>query len=360
MKIVCLSTYPVDAPRHGGQHRLANIVAALRAAGHDIRSAGVAGSASYPPSQYFIDFPGEKTMAPVTDDNPFMDDWGLGELFGVEGPQFQALADKIGIVPDAIFVEQPWMFRFAERFNRSRCNGRAILLYGSENVEHRLKFDILRRYKSEKIAADGRDKVLACELHALKHAAQTFCVSQGDIDWSKDYAPSPPILAANGVIDRQTTLDDIAAASTITEGRKFALYCASAHPPNIEGFFDLFGAGAGCFPPPTRLVTAGGAGVFIGRDQRLHRAGSLARQYIDAGEVSEEVLRGLLATAHMIILPLTSGGARTSRQQRRSGQASTSWEQRLPCAGSNASSARVASLSPTAAPRSAMRSARYL
>jgi hypothetical protein len=210
--------------------------------------------------------------------------------------------------PDIIFVEQPWLFRFAELFNEKKCGSRATIFYGSQNIEHRLKADILRRHYSEKHIAESRDKVLECEVHAITQAARTFCVSDVDLEWSHEYTTLPPILAANGVIDRRASMADIAAANRITHGRKFAFLCASAHPPNMEGFFDIFGWGAGCFPPEARMVVAGGAGSAIANDPRLKRTGSLQRQYIDAGLVSEDALRGLLATAHQIILPITSGG----------------------------------------------------
>ncbi len=200
------------------------------------------------------------------------------------------------------------MFKFAEIFNRARCGGKAIIYYGSQNIEHHLKADIMRRYYGDKHVGDCRDKVLECELHAIKQGARTFCVSEGDVAWTSGFSAQPPILAPNGVIDRRASMADITAANQITHGRKFALYCASAHPPNMEGFFDLFGDGAGCFPPATRMVVAGGAGRSLADDPRLARTGSLPKQYIDAGQVSEDVLRGLLATAHQIILPITAGG----------------------------------------------------
>ena len=38
MKIVTLSTYPFDTPRHGGQHRLANIVAEYKRQRHTVQA----------------------------------------------------------------------------------------------------------------------------------------------------------------------------------------------------------------------------------------------------------------------------------------------------------------------------------
>jgi hypothetical protein len=308
VKILCLSTYPIDEPRHGGQHRLSNIVGMLRERGHEVCSAGVLGSAAYPDSRYFVPYPGTEALHGVFEHYSFMEDWIISELFGKEGKYFSSLSDKIPMRPDAIYVEQPWMFSFAELFNKRTCNGKAILYYGSANIEHRLKADILSNYYSDKHVADCSEKVLACEVNAIRRAAQTYCVSEGDLGWSREFSEQPPILAPNGVIDRRASMADIQVANQITQGKKFALYCASAHTPNMEGFFDMFGEGAGCFPPEARMVVAGGAGRSIADDPRLHRTGSLIRQYIDAGQVPEDALRGLLATAHQIILPITAGG----------------------------------------------------
>lgn len=308
VKILCLSTYPVDEPRHGGQHRLGSIIAAFRGHGHDVYLAGVLGSPSYKKTENFLNYPGHEALSRIVDDPSFMEDWAIGELFEKEKKYSSALFEEINFHPDLIFVEQPWLSGFAHLFNEKKCRNKAAICYGSQNIEHKLKFEIVKIYRGESQAVEARDKVLACELRAIRSAAQVFCVSQDDLDWTAHYASRPPVLAANGVIDRRVSMADIVAANEITQGKKFALYCASAHPPNIAGFFDMFGNGAGCFPPDARMVVAGGAGVFLADDERLKRTGSLQQQYVDAGEVSEHILRGLLATAHLIILPITSGG----------------------------------------------------
>jgi len=308
VKILCLSTYPLEEPTHGGQHRLSNIVTELQARGHEVCSAGVLGSPTYPPSPYFVAGPDPADMAEIFEHYGLMEDWIISEIFATNRKFFSSLADKIGMVPDIILIEQPWLFRFAERLNRERFRGRAKLLYGSQNVEHHLKEAILKRYYGDRHVSESREKVLQCELHAIARAERTFCVSQNDVDWTSGHAAREPVLAANGVIDRRASMVDIAAANRITHGRKFALYCASAHPPNMEGFFDIFGEGAGCIPPEARMVVAGGAGRSLATDPRLGQTGSLERQFIDAGQVSESVLRGLLATAHVMVLPITSGG----------------------------------------------------
>lgn len=304
VKILCLSTYPVDEPRHGGQHRLANIIAAFRCDGHDVRSAGVLGSVAYPAARHFVACPPYSALSKMIEDPSLMEDWAIAQLFATSDAYFSSLATRIDFKPDIIFVEQPWLFRFAIRYNQEYCNGRSTLCYGSQNVEHRLKYDIVKQYFGDERAKDAMQKIYSCELDAIVSASKTFCVSQNDVDWCAEYSNSLPILAPNGVVDRKASVDDVIAANRITQGRKFALFCASAHPPNITGFLAMLGQGPGCFPPDTKLVVAGGAGGYLAHN-RL--SGSLQHQYINAGEVPENILCGLLETAHLIILPITVG-----------------------------------------------------
>lgn len=308
MNILCLSSYPADEPRHGGQHRLHNIIEAFRSKGHEVCSAGVLGSSAYPPSPHYVRYPGNDVISRMLKNHSLMEDWAISALFGEDNDYSRSLMAKIPMTPDAIYVEQPWLFSFAEVFNAMRCDGRAPIYYGSANIEHRLKRDILGRVHDEPHLSDAVNKVLICETHAMMRAARTFCVSKDDAAWMQDYTTKQPILAPNSVVDRVPYLADVVEANQISQSRKFALYCASGHPPNIEGFFDMFANGVGCIPPEARLIVAGSAGGTIAQDPRFSRLGSLHRQFINAKEVPESTLRGLLATAHMIILPITMGG----------------------------------------------------
>ncbi|MET3119257.1 hypothetical protein AAKU64_003496 [Undibacterium sp. GrIS 1.8] len=308
MNILTLSTYPFDIPRHGGQHRLLNIARLLIEAGHNVRSAGVLGSESYPLTPNFVSYPGFAALTEFIE-NPFlMDDWAIGKLFASNDKYFTQLADLIDIVPDVIHVEQPWLFEFAIRYRNERLNQRVKIFYGSQNIEHELKYDILKTYLTTTVAEDGAKKVLACELNALQQADGVCCVSENDLQWSRDKTKGLVVLAQNGVRETPVALNGIKEANTITGQHKNSLYCASAHPPNISGFFDIFGGGVGCFAPDERLVVAGGAGSNISDDTRFQKTAGLQKNFISAGVVSDESLQGLLHTAHVIVLPITHGG----------------------------------------------------
>lgn len=308
MRILTLTTYPFENPSHGGQHRIANIVRELASDGHEIDSIGVLGSDHYSPTQGFEAYPG---MSPMTDyiRNPFlMDDWGIGRLFADNGQYFSALAAHAKGRYDVIFSEQPWLFRFAVRLSERQSGKKPILVYGSQNIEHRLKKSILSTYLDARSAEAGAKLVEATEREAIKLADAVVCVSESDRAWVKAQTTKEVILACNGVENRSVDDDAIAEANKFSGGRKFALYCASAHPPNMTGFFRYFGQGLGAISPAERLLIAGSAGPAIINDPRFHKAGNLDASCVSAGLVTESCLAGLLYNAHCIILPLSEGG----------------------------------------------------
>jgi hypothetical protein len=308
MNILTLSTYPIDNPLHGGQHRLHNIVEAYKEAGHAVQAAGVSGSDQYPESPGFVPYPGMTAFTPYIA-NPFlMDDWAIGELFEKNDQFFKSLADLITPVPDLIHVEQPWLFKFAVRYAKLHPSRKIKLIYGSQNIEHDMKFDIVEMYMGLNSAHSAQEKVLRCETAAISLADGVCCVSQEDLDWTKLKTKAPCVLAFNGVKFRPSTISGVTEANSITGRKKFAVYCGSAHPPNISGFFDIFGEGIGCFSPDERLVIVGGVGSHIFSDPRFSKAAGLTKACISAGTVTEACLQGLLDTAHTFVLPISHGG----------------------------------------------------
>ncbi|CAJ0713979.1 hypothetical protein LMG6871_00958 [Ralstonia edaphis] len=308
MNILTLSTYPFETPLHGGQHRIANIVEILKSAGHNVESAGVLGSDQYPKTAGFCEYPDQTTFLRYVD-NPFlMDDFAIGKIFSEDDFFYTKLSSLITTIPDIIFVEQPWLFEFAQRFALDKKLDKAKIIYGSQNVEHRLKRDILNQYLGSKAADIGEQLVLQCELHAIKHADAICCVSEEDLEWTARRTARPCVLAQNGVKTRTTTRAGLIEANRISQHRKFALLCASAHPPNITGFYDIFGAGCGCFAPDELLIIAGSAGPSITADTRFSKVAGMSRSVVSAGVVSEDCIQGLLVLCHAIVLPITHGG----------------------------------------------------
>jgi hypothetical protein len=308
MKILTLSTYPIAFPRHGGQHRLHNIVSVYRAAGHQTRSIGVLGSPTYGSEEGFMDCPSRSELSAYMGDPTCMEDWAIGQLASKDADTFESLRSRITETPDVIHVEQPWLFAFARRYASESKGKRVKLIYGAANIEHSLKAKILEKPFGRRRAEECARVVRECESKAAREADLICATSNADADWLRTNLKCEVIVAANGVTDRRITASGVSEANKITGHRKMALYCASGHPPNIDGFFQMFGRGIGCFSPDERLVVAGGAGPSIMGDARFGRTPGVGKHYVHSGEVSEECLAGLLQIAHVILLPITAGG----------------------------------------------------
>lgn len=307
MRILLLSTYPAANPIHGGQHRLHQIAKMAEASGHSVDLRGVLGAEAYPPRSGYLRFPAQEKLLKYLPNTTLMEDWAIGKYAADPDGGYKKLSGLCGADYDIVFCEQPWLFEFAhKRFAGLRR--RPALIYGSQNIEHRLKYEIAEQFLGRTLAGRYSKLVQEVEHFAATNADMNVAVSEHDRDWLESISNRPVVVAANGVMDRRATIEDIKRSNELTGHRKFALYCGSGHPPNIQGFYDVFGSGVGCFAPGHRLVVAGGAGPSIAGDPRFSKASGLSGKFIATGEVSESQLRGLLATAHIILLPITRGG----------------------------------------------------
>ncbi len=307
MNILTLCTYPIKNPKHGGQLRVRNIVDTYCAEGHGVEVVGVLGSENYESEEGFLPFPGGAELSSFIP-NPFlMEDYAIGQLCATDDTFFRRLSGLIKVSPDIIHVEHPWLFAFALRC-RDKYFPSAKLVYSSHNVEWMLKKEILKSYQGENFAQAGSALIEAVELNAVRGADAIVCVSEGDVNWTRAQTTAPIVLAPNGVKPWQLSEVGCKEAEAITTGFSYALYCASAHPPNMTGFFNMFGGGFGSLKPDQKLVVAGGAGFAIAGDVRVHRSPKLAEKVIVAGLVSQPCLEGLLEGAHCVVLPLTQGG----------------------------------------------------
>lgn len=307
MKILFLCTYPLQSPLHGGQLRARAIVDLYRRCGHEVQVVGVLGSGQYPPEAGFVPYPEGATLERVLE-NPFlMEDYAISRLYSEYDDCYVDLVSNITIKPELIHVEQPWLFPFAQRF-ASGMNCRAHVVYGAQNIEFKLKKAILSSYFDGDRAARSSELVRALEVQTIDQASGIVCVSDTDRLWIKELTERPVELAPNGVKSWVSTAVGAEEARAIHCERRFALYCGSAHPPNMEGFFAMFGGGFGSLAPDQALVIAGGAGYAIAGDIRVHRSAKLAERTVIAGHVSANCLNGLLDAAHCIVLPLTQGG----------------------------------------------------
>lgn len=307
LNILILCIYPINNPMHGGQIRARNIADTYINAGQAVQVVGVLSSNSYPEEDGFDNYPGVPALKSVLPDLFLMDDYAIGKLYVNEDRYYNRLVKLIKSTPDLIHVEQPWLFEFAKRYNQTLIRP-AILVYGAQNTEYDLKLSILRNHMSMEQALAKAEMVRRVESQAISAADGVIGVSASDIEWVKQQTSAPVLLAPNGITPWTATRAGTQWVNEFVGKRRYALFCGSAHPPNLEGFFTLFDGGFGSLSPDQRLIVVGGVGQMIANDSRFPQSAKLAERLMLTGYTRQANLDGLLVHAHCIILPITQGG----------------------------------------------------
>lgn len=296
MKIASLSTYPVSSPFHGGQRRVNAIIAALRAAQHEVQ---------HFPLYFGDDFPEasaeeqEFALAGAIRNklaaSGKREDIHLADILDAQDPTAQRMLQKLAVFqPDIIQFEQPWLYAvLKDAITQDPQLCKAALVYSSQNVEADL---LPEAFKTEALDLE-RDLIAAADL--------VISVSTSDAKRFKGLGAKQTVVAPNGSHLPVTLGPDI--VSPITQD--YALFVGSAHRPNSEGYWDNFGMIPGFIPPSARLVVVGGVCNLLGSDARFQKFRSLNNEVVhNMGVVPEDMLNRLLGFASVICLPISSGG----------------------------------------------------
>jgi len=311
LRVLVLGSYPALDPRHGGQIRLAQILAAFRARGvqvkqasffpaHDFYTKAAMGSAD-------IALPVAQLQSWRGRPVPLVEDLVSGELVAADPARLEALERFSGPV-DIVDLEHPWLLPVVDQLRERGKLGPFKLVYGSHNIEHSLKRSILAQYN----VADADDVVqaiLELEQRSAREAVLVGAVTEEDARQLRQWTNAPVVVAPNGVSAWSSSEEDRARWRRRLGDAPFALYVASAHPPNISGFCDSFGECLAALSPVQKVVLAGSVGEHIVKTRWYERWAPLNdRRTVVAGVLGDAELSALRDLAHTFILPMTSGG----------------------------------------------------
>lgn len=305
MKILILSGYPIENPLHGGQIRVHNIAKTYRNAGNTVLTVGTA--YNYPASAGYINNIPHDFIIKYSLNYMFVDDLAIGEALCHEEKLYKQLTEQIHDRPDILQIEQPWLYKFARRYIHDQLNDKASLIYSSQNIEYNLKQKIFDQYNivdSDNII----ENIKNLEIAAIQNSSGVVCVSENDLMWTKQYTDKPVLLAPNGVSPWTAKETCGYEAHKISRDKPFAVFCGSAHPPNLSGFFDMLDGGFGSLNTGQQLLIIGGIGSMIETDPRFKSSAKLAARTTILGIIDDGSLHAILDVAHCIILPITQGG----------------------------------------------------
>jgi len=312
--ILILSTFPFQNPTHGGQIRYKAIKDQYVQAGYHcilfiIRDEGFYINESEPVNE--IIFPAmsahrlyQKCITPC------IVDFTSG-IFAVEDNQVMfALARRIKHKIDVIHVEQPWLFKFAIKIQTSLSHCQlSKIIYGSQNIEYQLKEQILSSYKVnpviiEKIIAE----IKSLEILAAKKADITQAVSQNDKQFLEEHSNRKVILSPNGAYKRDPEAYQISFWRDRLP-KKFLVFIASAHPPNIFGILSVLKNCDKFLSPEIKIVVIGSINDLFTDYKAAFKENNInINFFIKLGKVDEESLAAILFCAHAVLIPITIGG----------------------------------------------------
>lgn len=313
-RILGLGTYPIVKPVHGGQRRVAAFQRFYDSIGIEYAYACIYDGINYAPP---LVGPHDRPLkAPSLAEAPvaLIGDYLSGLQGATDPASFRHFLDVVQrLEPDALQLEQPFMWPLAKRLRETLGAERLPLIYSSHNVEAPLKDAILTGVKG--VAAEVRRRIHhtieQMEADICREAALVVCVSRSERDHYLHYRPAADdlIIVPNGVDRPPAVIAGDTSSRETFEGRPFMFMVGSAYRPNIDGFCDyVIKDGAFMVPPVKSIAVCGGVADGIVNQavyQRFAAANAARIHFFPRIEDAE--LWAMMNCSHGSLLPLGTG-----------------------------------------------------
>lgn len=297
--VLYIGIYPISKPYHGGQRRVRALVDSLVESGMRVDYLPIFSSVSYPEfdrGEGEFAFGRELHTALLSDGRK--QDLHAQSIFNLDPSYKRNLLARIRrCSPKVIIFEQPWHAALLSDLKESGLAG-AKIVYSSQNVESQLMTSFADRREAEKLEREliaAADLVVACTQH--------------DADVYAGWGAKRISVFGNGHIRRNASESLLRSWRHELKYRKVAVFTGSAHPPNAEGFLEMFLPAPGCIPPDARLVIVGGVCDLIVSSPLYSSNRSIFDETtLLIGRQEEDALNALFELAEVVVLPVTSGG----------------------------------------------------
>ncbi|WP_077218258.1 glycosyltransferase [Acidithiobacillus albertensis] len=306
MRILQVTPYPTLKPIHGGQIRASQISHALRMSGHKVKSIALY-------DENYNDVGPEDIKLPNRS-NPWnlcesiLSDYFGGEIARKDIAILSALRKIVDeFEPRIIIVEQPWFFSAVQNVVKSNSNIK--LVYSSQNVEWRLKNDLLQRY-----GCVDRDllveKIRCVEESAARAADLVVACTNEDLLFYENIVSKKNfngILACNGVEPFSYKHEHVLELHE-NLNKKLLVFVSSAHLPNVHGFWEMIGLDLSFLMPDEKVLVIGSVGSIILNNNIQESVSSIdIEKFFIAGVLEKVELHSLVSASHIVLLPITCG-----------------------------------------------------
>jgi hypothetical protein len=306
---------------HGGQKRVDAIMQKYRSLGYEVMYVGIYTNEAYSSKgadDVIIQWGQvEKAMAAHEIFSDKLTDLATGYACADEDDIYRRLVDKVkGFQPAIIEFEQPFLEPFLEKMIKDGYTKGKKIIHSSQNIEYEMKREMME--KDNYPDKHGRDKYVEwikdIEKAMSCNAHYTIAVTEHDAAILKDLGARNILVAPNGIYRPTINKKSVAEQKAFYKSRnieKTAVFVASGHPPNWQGFMDMIGDKMGFMPYGTKIIIAGGVSDIIDnhfKDRSFIDELCFKRRTVVTGRVSEDELNAILELADLIILPITTGG----------------------------------------------------
>lgn len=307
--VVFFTSHPLKPAHHGGQIRSLELMKIYEKAGFDIEHifTTVEGDVWPDNSGNNIIFPYDsnerKKFGIVI---PELFDYLSGLYASTNGKLIKLIKLILTNKNVKIFhIEQPWLVQCVVNI-KNECNLQNIkIVYGSQNIEYKLKNDSIEHYKLENHSTII-DYIKQCEVEAAVNADLVLTVSQDNLEFYSPFSKNI-LLVQNGVGEKTTTEIDLVNYSKILP-EKYFLFIGSAHKPNEDGFIGMLGNALGAIPPEYKVVIVGSIFHLFNRNQQYLRWNKINNEKVMFMHgLSESALQAVIELSSAILLPIISG-----------------------------------------------------
>jgi hypothetical protein len=314
-RILALGTYPIEKPVHGGQRRVAafkqfyertkityTYICVYNGAHYSVNDVG--------PYDRRLD--PSKTELWLTN---VIGDVLSGQQGATDPAMLRHFSDIVErIAPDAIQLEQPFMWPVAKQLRQVSEGRKPLLIYSSHNVEAPLKRAIL---VSCGIQSEKRNKICSkieeMEAEIAREADLIICVSEADREcYRRELRSASPVIVVPNGVDRPVRCAAHCAPAELSsfQDQPYLMTVASAHIPNIEGLCHyIISGGLFCVPPTPCLAICGGIAAPISDHPEYQRYQTAnAKRVKFFADVSDSELSAIKQDCHGVLLPIYNGG----------------------------------------------------
>ena len=311
-KLLVLSTYPIESPRSGGEKRVRALVDYYGGLFKSVKFVGV-----FANDQNTI-FNKENDIILADQDilkrltyQPYAGDIISGEAIYDNIYVRDTLAKVIlDYEPDVIELEHPYPYIGLEPLLK-RIERRPKIIYSSHNIEYSMKREIYKTLDVDPLEAKKMvKKIKNLEERLIKRADLVVTVSEDDAKIQRAIGAKNIVVAQNGISASTPTPKSIKHWQKYKKEhgiKKLAVFIASGHPPNWQGFTEMIGSDTNFLPSGHKIALVGGVADYFANS--IPQKNSQFWKGIELiGRLDDSLLAGLIAESDLILLPITQGG----------------------------------------------------